>query len=47
MNATYDLMPVEEINKRKPRPLCEWDKLEKDIKKGKKNEYNGKGNRKS
>ena len=43
MNANLDLTPPEEQYKRKPRPMTEWDKIESERKKGKKNEYNCKG----
>lgn len=37
-NNTHDNIPIEEINKKTPRPPCDWDQLEQEHKKGKKNE---------
>lgn len=29
-NNTHDNIPDSEINKRKPRPMCDWDQLEQE-----------------
>lgn len=31
MNAAHDNIPIEEINKRTPRPEWDWDQTEKEI----------------